>query len=95
MINELRQHMSGSSNEEIFYWICRHLGVPQRESLGECISCESYRQSVKYDLYYEGQFLFHLECSDSRTNYRMSLKKCGDSSWKTSVQTWCGETLET
>ena len=89
MVNDLRQHMEKTTtNQEIFYWICRHLGLPQRESLGECISCESYRAETKSDLFYEGQTLFYLECAENHTEYRMMRKECGDKQWKEMKPLW-------
>ena len=62
--------------------MCRQLGVPPRESLGETITCEAYRRLTKCDLFYKGQYLFHLQCKYNRTDYRMMFKEYGKTEWK-------------
>ena len=61
-------------NREIFFDVCKQLNLKQRESYGECITCEAYRAVTKKDLFYKGQVLFRLECNHDRTNYRMLYK---------------------
>jgi hypothetical protein len=40
--------------------ICGQVGLPRRLSLGECLTCESHRSQKRFDLFLQGQDLFHL-----------------------------------
>jgi hypothetical protein len=39
--------------------ICGQVGLPRRLSLGECLNCESHRSQKRFDLFLQGQDLFH------------------------------------
>jgi hypothetical protein len=45
--------------------ICGQIGLLGRHSLGECLTCESHRGKKRFDLFGQGQDLFHLFLQDN------------------------------
>jgi hypothetical protein len=79
----LNQHgdIPDDRHQHTFYRIANLVSISPRESFGENIACESFRENVKYDLFYQGQTLFHLFCSENRTNYVMKYKLFDTQEW--------------
>ncbi len=60
--------------------ICGQVGLPRRHSLGECLTCESHRGKKRYDLFIQGQDLFHLFLQDNV--YSVKRKRYNSMEWE-------------
>jgi hypothetical protein len=60
--------------------ICGQVGLPRRHSLGECLVCESHRRKKRYDLFLQGQDLFHLFWIDKA--YSVKRKRYNSNEWE-------------
>jgi hypothetical protein len=60
--------------------ICGQVGLQRRHSLGESLTCESHRGQKRYDLFIQGQDLFHLFWEDKV--YKVRRKRYNTMEWE-------------
>jgi hypothetical protein len=60
--------------------VCGQVGLPRRLSLGECLTCESHRSQKRYDLFLQGQDLFHLFLMGDVHSAKR--KRCNSNEWE-------------
>ena len=70
-------------HQETFFAIDEHVELQPRESLGENVSCESFRKVVAHDLFYKGEHLTHLFLTivGGIRQYSVRLKRYGSTHW--------------
>jgi hypothetical protein len=60
--------------------ICGQVGLPRRHCLGECLTCESHRGKKRFDMFIQGQDLFHLFLEDNV--YSVKQKRYNSMEWE-------------
>jgi hypothetical protein len=60
--------------------ICGQVGLLRRLSLGECLTCESHRSQKRFDLFLQGQDLFHLFLMGNVCLVKR--KRCNSNEWE-------------
>ena len=60
--------------------LCQRMGFQRRESIGECLTCESHRTIKRFDLFYPGQSLHHMFLGGNH-EYTVKKKPFGERQW--------------